>query len=393
MKRIYLDYAATTPVHPDVLAAMLPYFTEKFGNPSAIHSYGQEVKGAVEEARAQVCALIGCQEDELVFTSGGTESDNTALYGVIRALASKRKNHIITSAVEHHAILETAEALEADGCVVTELPVDSDGLVDPDSVKTAITPQTALISIMHANNEIGTIQPLAEISKIAKEAGVVFHTDAVQTTGRIPVNVDELGVDLLSISSHKLYGPKGVGALYIRTGAPIVPVMHGGAQERNWRAGTENVAGIVGLGKAAEMAGKMMATEMPRLTALRDKLADGLVAAMPETYINGHPTRRLPNNVNIGVAYVEGEAILLNLDLMGICASSGSACSSGSLDPSHVMMALACPPELARGSIRFTMGKDTTEAEVDKVLEVMPGIVSKLRAMSPIYKPAKEGSS
>jgi cysteine desulfurase len=389
MKRIYLDYAATTPVHPDVLAAMLPYFTEKFGNPSAIHSYGQETKGAVEEARSQVCALIGCKEDELVFTSGGTESDNTALYGVIRALASKKKNHIITTAIEHHAILETGEALADEGVVLTELPIGADGIVDPDDVRAAITPQTALISVMHANNEIGTVQPLAEISKIAKNAGVVFHTDAVQTTGRIPVNVDELGVDLLSMSSHKLYGPKGIGALYIRTGTPILPVMHGGAQERNWRAGTENVPGIIGLGKAAALAGAMMSTEIPRLTALRDKLAGGLTAAIPETYINGHPTKRLPNNVNIGVAYVEGEAILLNLDLMGICASSGSACSSGSLDPSHVMLALACPPELARGSIRFTMGKDTTEADVDKVLEVMPGIVSKLRAMSPIYKPAK----
>jgi len=393
MKRIYLDYAATTPVHPDVLTAMLPYFSEKFGNPSAIHSFGQEVKGAVEDARARVCDLIGCQPDQLIFTSGGTESDNTALGGVIRALASQRKNHIITTAIEHHAVLETAEALEEDGCVVTVLPVAQDGIVDPADVKAALTPQTALISVMHANNEIGTVQPLAEISKIAKEAGVVFHTDAVQTTGRIPVNVDELGVDLLSISSHKLYGPKGIGALYIRTGTPILPMQHGGAQERSWRAGTENVPGIIGFGKAAEVAARMMPAEMPRLIALRDRLANGLVAAIPETYINGHPTQRLPNNVNIGVAYVEGEAILLNLDLMGIAASSGSACSSGSLDPSHVMLALACPPELARGSLRFTMGKDTTEADVDRVLEVLPGIVAKLRAMSPIYKPAREGKS
>jgi cysteine desulfurase len=393
MKRIYLDYAATTPVHPDVLAAMLPYFTEKFGNPSAIHSYGQEVKGAVDDARARLAALIGCRPDELVFTSGGTESDNTALTGVIRALAARKKNHIITTAVEHHAVLETCEALEEQGCVVTVLPVARDGIVDPADVKAALTPQTAVISVMHANNEIGTIQPVAEISKIAREAGVVFHTDAVQTVGRIPVSVDDLGVDLLSISSHKLYGPKGIGALYIRPGTPIVPMQHGGAQESGWRAGTENVPGIVGFGKAAGLAGRMMSAEMPRLTALRDRLADGLVAAIPETYINGHPTQRLPNNVNIGVAYVEGEAILLNLDLMGIAASSGSACSSGSLDPSHVMLALACPPELARGSLRFTLGKDTTEEDVDKVLEVLPGIVSKLRAMSPIYKPVKEGKS
>ncbi|MCJ7605773.1 MAG: cysteine desulfurase NifS [Dehalococcoidales bacterium] len=392
MKRIYLDYAATTPVHPDVLEKMLPYFAEEFGNPSAIHSYGQTTRGAIDEARDSVAGLIGCAPEEIVFTSGGTEADNQALSGVVAANGDKG-NHIITTAIEHHAVLETCDILEKQGCSVTVLPVGTDGLVDPASVRNAVTPETVLISVMHANNEIGTVQPLAEIGKIAREAGILFHTDAVQSVGRIPVDVDELGVDLLSMSAHKLYGPKGAGALYIRQGTSIVPMVHGGAQEHGWRAGTENVPGIVGLGAAAELARREMAADLERQTVLRDRLIQGILQGIGHTYLNGHPEKRLPNNVNIGIAYVEGEAILLTLDLLGICASSGSACSSGSLEASHVMLAVGCPPELARGSLRFTLGKWTTDEDIDRVLEVLPGIVSKLRAMSPIYKPEQEKKS
>lgn len=392
MKRIYLDYAATTPVHPDVLEAMLPYFNAEYGNPSAIHSYGQTTRGAIDEARTSVAGLIGCSPEEIVFTSGGTEADNHALAGIIAANRDKG-NHIITTAVEHHAILETCEALSKQGCSITVLPVGTDGLVDPESVRNAITPETVLISVMHANNEIGTIQPLAEIGKVAREAGVLFHTDAVQSAGRIPVKVEELGADLLSMSAHKLYGPKGAGALYIRRGTNISPMVRGGAQEHGWRAGTENVPGIVGFGAAAELARREMAADRERQTVLRDRLIQGILQGIDHTFLNGHPEKRLPNNVNIGIAYVEGEAILLNLDLLGIGASSGSACSSGSLDASHVILATGCPPELARGSLRFTLGKWTTDEDIDRVLEVLPGIVSKLRAMSPIYKPEQEKKS
>ena len=364
---------------------MLPFFADAFGNPSSIYSYGQEGKGAVEEARTRVAELIGARNEEIVFTSGGTEADNFALKGV--AYANQRKgNHVITSSIEHHAVLETCKFLERSGFKITCLPVDKHGLVDPDDAKKSITNKTILISVMHASNEVGTIEPVEEIGRIAREAGVYFHTDAVQTVGHIPVNVDKLRVDLLSISGHKFYGPKGVGALYVRKGTRLVPLIHGGEQEKRHRAGTENVPAIVGLGKAVELAGQEMGRETERLAHLRDKLIEGLGHKIDRIRLNGHPTRRLPNNVNVSIDFVEGESMLLNLDLEGICASTGSACSSASLEPSHVLLALGIPPEQAHGSIRFTFGRENTEADVVRVLEVLPGIVAKLRAMSPLLK-------
>jgi cysteine desulfurase len=385
MARIYLDYAATTPTHPDVLKAMLPYFTEAFGNPSSIHACGQEAKGAVEEARTRVAELIGARGEEIVFTSGGTEADNFAVKGV--AYASENKgNHVITTSIEHDAVLNACHFLEKRGFKITCVPVDSYGMVDPDNVRKAITPGTILISVMHANNEVGTIQPLAGIGRIAREAGVYFHTDAVQTAGHIPVDVNGLGVDLLSMSAHKLYGPKGVGALYVRKGTKLVAFMDGGGQERGRRSGTENVPGIVGFGKAAEIARLELNEEVGRLTRLRDGLIKGLIERIDHTKLNGHPVRRLPNNINVSIDYVEGESMLLNLDLAGICASTGSACSSGSLEASHVLLAMGLQHEQAHGSLRFTLGKWTTEAELQKVLDVLPPIVKKLRAMSPLTK-------
>ncbi|MFH1016483.1 MAG: cysteine desulfurase NifS [Chloroflexota bacterium] len=388
MRRIYLDYAATTPTHPDVVKTMLPYFTEKFGNPSAIYACAQETKAAIEDARSKVARLLGARDEEIVFTSGGTEANNFAIKGT--AYANKRKgNHIITNVIEHHAVLETCHFLEKMGYRLTILPVDSYGRVSPDDVRNAITPKTTLIAIMMANNEIGTIQPIAEISKIAREAGVYLHTDAVQTACHLPINVDELGVDMLSMSAHKFYGPKGVGALYIRKGTRLVSFMHGGGQERNRRASTENVPGIVGMGKAVELAMEEMDAEAKRITRLRDKLIKGLFDKIDPLRLNGHPQKRLPNNVNISIAFVEGEAICLNLDVEGICASTGSACSSGSLEPSHVMLALKLPPEEMRSSIRFSLGKWTTDEEIEYVLDVLPRIVNKLRAMSPLLKTRK----
>jgi cysteine desulfurase len=385
VKRIYLDYAATTPVHPEVVKTTLPYFTEAFGNPSSIYSYGQEAKEAIEEARGKLARLIGARNEEIVFTSGGTEADNFALEGI--ALSNKLKGtHIITTTIEHHAVLETAKFLEQRGFSVTYLPVDKFGMVDPNQVKKAITNKTILISVMHANNEVGTIQPIAEIAKIAREAEVYFHTDAVQTVGHIPVDVTKLGVDLLAISAHKLYGPKGVGALYIRKGTKITSFMHGGGQERGRRASTENVPGIVGFGKAAEIAILEKDEEAGRLTLLRDKLTRGILETIDHTYLNGHPTKRLPNNVNTSIEFVEGESTCLNMDLYGICTSTGSACSSSSAEPSHVLLALGMRPQLAHGSLRFSLGKWTTEEEINRVLEVLPRVVTKLRAMSPLLK-------
>jgi cysteine desulfurase len=386
MRRIYLDHAATTPARPEVVKAMLPYFTDASANPSSIYSYGQEARRAVEEARTRVAELIGARSEEIVFTSGGTESDNHALKGV--AFANENKgDHIITTSIEHHAVMQVCKSLEKRGTNITRLPVDKYGLVDPDDVRRAITDRTVLISVMHANNQVGTIEPVEDIGKIAREAGVYFHTDAVQTVGHIPVNVDELNVDLLAISAHKLYGPKGVGALYVRKGTRLVPFMHGGEQERRRRAGTENVPGIVGFGKAMELAGEEMDKEAERLAHLRDKLIRGLMEKIPNIRLNGHPTKRLPNNVNISVDFVEGESMLLNLDLEGICASTGSACSSASLEPSHVLLALGVPPEQAHGSLRLTLGRENTEDDIERVQEVLPGIVGRLRAMSPLSRP------
>ncbi|MDI6814633.1 MAG: cysteine desulfurase NifS [Dehalococcoidales bacterium] len=385
MRRIYLDYAATTPVYPEVVTAMLPYFTDAFGNPSSIYSYGQEAKGAIEEARSKVADLIGARSSEVVFTSGGTEADNFAIKGVAYAKEGKG-NHIITTLIEHAAVINTCKFLESRGFEITYLPVDGYGLVDPDNVKKAVTDKTILVSVMHANNEVGTIEPIAEIGKITKEAGIYFHTDAVQTAGHIPVDVNELGVDLLSMSAHRLYGPKGVGALYIRKGTKLVPFMHGGEQERWRRATTENVPGIVGFGKAAEIALQEMSQEAERLTYLRDKLIKGLLERIDHIHLNGHPSQRLPNNVNVSIDFIEGESMLLNLDLEGICASTGSACASSSLEPSHVLLAMGFSHERAHGSLRFTLGKWTTEEEIDQVLEVLPRVVARLRAMSPLLK-------
>jgi len=388
MRRIYLDHAATTPTHSEVVKAMLPYYTDGFGNPSSIYSYGQEAKGAVEEARTKVAELIGARSEEIVFTSGGTEADNFALKGV--AYANEHKgNHIITTSIEHHAVMEVGKFLEKRGLTITYLPVDEYGLLDPDDVKRAITDKTILISVIHANNEVGTLEPLEEIGEIAHEAEICFHSDAVQTVGHMPVNVDKLNVDLLSISGHKFYGPKGVGALYVRKGTELVSLMQGGEQEKRRRAGTENVPAIVGLGKAVELAGQEMAKEAERLAGLRDKLIKGLMERIDHIRLNGHPKKRLPNNVNVSVDFVEGESMLLSLDLEGISASTGSACSSASLKPSHVLLALGLPPEQAHGSLRFSLGRENSEADIKRVLDILPSIVSRLREMSPLSKTQK----
>ncbi|GAV21715.1 cysteine desulfurase NifS [Carboxydothermus pertinax] len=384
MERIYLDHGATTPLSREVLEEMMPYLTEKYGNPSSIHSFGREAKKAIEDAREKVAKAINADPGEIVFTGGGTEADNLAIKGIARGYRHKG-NHIITSAVEHHAVLDACLSLQKEGFEVTVLPVDEYGMVSVDDVKNAITDKTILITIMHANNEVGTIQPIAEIGAIAKERGVYFHTDAVQTVGKIPVDVKELKVDLLSLSAHKIYGPKGVGALYVRKGLKLEPLTNGGGQERKRRPGTENVAGIVGLGKAIELAVAEMSVEAERLIKLRDKLIKGVLEKIPYVKLNGHPTLRLPHNANFSVEFVEGESMLLMLDMKGIAASSGSACTSGSLDPSHVLLAMGIPHEVAHGSLRLTLGKSNTEQQVDYVLEVLPGIVERLREMSPLY--------
>jgi cysteine desulfurase len=388
MRRIYLDHAATTPTRPEVLNAMLPFFTDSFGNPSSIHSYGRDAKGVVEEARTRIAELIGARSEEIIFTSGGTEADNYALKGVAYAIEHKG-NHIITTSIEHHAVLNVCKFLGRRGFRITYLPVDKYGLVDPDDVRKAITDKTILISVIHASNEVGTIEPVEEIGKIAREAQVYFHTDAVQTLGHIPVNVDRLKADLLSISGHKLYGPKGVGALYVRKGTKLVSFMHGGQQEKGRRAGTENVPAIVGLGRAVELAGQEIDKEAERLAGLRDKLINGLSEKIDNIHLNGHPTRRLPNNINVSIDFVEGESLLLSLDLEGVCASTGSACSSASLEPSHVLLALGVPPEQAHCSLRFTLGRENTGTDGERVLEVLPTIIARLRAMSPLLKTQK----
>jgi cysteine desulfurase len=384
MKHIYLDYAATTPTDPRVVDEMIPFFTDNFGNPSSVHSFGQETKRAIEAARETVSGLIGAAPDEIVFVSGATEANNTALKGIAFAKRDKG-NHIITSSVEHHSVSETAAALKKEGFRTTYLPVDRYGMVDPDDVKKAITEKTVLISIMHANNEIGTIQPIAEIGKIAREHGITFHTDAVQSFGHIPVNVNDLGVDLLSSSSHKFYGPKGAGFLYVRKGTKLISLLSGGDQERRRRAGTHNTPGIVGTAAAAKIACETMAEESSREAALRDRLIKEIIGSIEDTTLNGHPTLRLPNNVNISFHFIEGESILLSLDMEGIAASSGSACTSSTLEPSHVLLATGLSHEVAHGSIRFSLGRWTTDEDAARVIEVLPGIVSRLRTMSPLY--------
>ena len=385
MKKVYLDYAATTPTDLEVLAAMQPYFFEKFGNASSLHAYGQEAKKALEDSRDSLAAFIGAKPEEIVFTSGGTESDNFALLGVAYAL-EKKGNHIITSVIEHHAISEPAKLLEKRGFEVTYLGVDKDGLVSVNDLKKAITDKTILISVMHANNEIGTSQPIGELAKTAREKGIYFHTDAVQTVGHIPLNVDELNVDLVSLSGHKFYGPKGVGALYIRKGTRIETFMRGGDQERGRRASTQNITGIVGLAKAIQLCQKKMGNEMSFQNTLRDKLIKEIPVRIPEVRLNGHPTQRLPNNVNFSIKYIEGESILLNLDILGIACSTGSACTSSSLEPSHVLLAIGLDHETAHGSLRITLGRWTKESDIDYLLEKLPPIVQKLRAMSPLYE-------
>lgn len=382
--KYYFDNAATTPVREEVLQEILPYFREYYGNASSIYSIAKESKKALETARAKVAAAIGATPDEIYFTAGGSESDNMALRGVVNA-SKKEKKHIITTKIEHHAILHTAEFLETKGVDVTYLNVDEFGKISLEELENAIRPETVLISVMFANNEIGTIQPIAEIGEIAKKHGVLFHTDAVQAVGHVPIDVEKLQVDLLSMSGHKLGAPKGIGAIYIRKGTRISPLIFGGAQEKKLRAGTENIAGIVGLGKAAELAVAEMEKTTKKLTALRDKLIHGILESIPDSRLNGHPTDRLPGNCNISFSYIEGESLLLLLDALGIAASSGSACTSGSLDPSHVLMAIGLPHEIAHGSLRLTIDRENTEEQVDFILEKLPGLVQRLRDMSPVY--------
>ncbi len=384
-KRIYADNAATTKVAPEVVDAMLPYFTETYGNPSSIYNEGRTARVAVEKAREQVANAIGANPKEIYFTGSGSEADNWALRSTARAL-SKKGNHIITSAVEHHAVLHTCQDLEKQGFEVTYLPVDKYGMVSPDDVKAAIKDTTIMISIMFANNEIGTIMPIAEIGKIAKEAGVVFHTDAVQAVGNVEIDVKAMNIDMLSLTAHKFHGPKGCGALYVRQGVKLMSFITGGAQERMRRAGTENVPGIVGLGKAIELATANIKEKQEKLIALRDRYIKKVLETVPYSRLNGHPTERLAGNANISFEYIEGEGLLLSLDMKGIAASSGSACTSGSLDPSHVLLAIGLKHEQAHGSLRTSFGEDTTVEDIDYMVDAIAEIVARLRSMSPLYE-------
>jgi len=384
MKKVYLDNNATTKMREEVLEAMLPYYKEDYGNASSVHAFGRTARIAVDEARAKVARLLGVAREDVIFTSGGTEADNLAIKGVASALKSKG-NHIITCSIEHHAVLNSCKYLEGEGFKVTYVGVDKDGTVDLNELKEAITPKTILISVMWANNEVGTIEPVETIGKIAKEKGVCFHTDAVQAAGKIQMDLEDMPVDLLSISAHKFYGPKGVGALYIRKGTKIIPALHGGHHEFNKRAGTENVAGIVGMGRAAELAKIEIPEETKQLTVLRDYLYKGIISKIPNVTLNGHPTNRLPNTLNLRFKYLEGESIVLNLDLEGIAVSTGSACTSGSLEPSHVLTAMGVNAAETQGSIRFSLGKDNTKEDMDHVIAVLPPIIQRLRDMSPLY--------
>lgn len=385
MRRIYLDNNATTPLAPEVFEAMKPYLASDYGNASSIHWFGQNVKAAVETAREQVARLLGARAREIVLTSGGTEADNLAIFGILGAARQKEK-HIITSSIEHHAVMNAGKAIEQQGVEVTYLRVGSEGIVDPDDVRRAIRPETVLISIMHANNEIGTIQPVSEIARIAAEHDIYFHTDAVQSAGKIPLNVEELGVDLLSLSAHKIHGPQGVGALYVRRGTPLRPLLYGGHHERDRRAGTENVAGAVGFGKAAEMAANPAAGEIEGVARLRDQLESGILANVPQVRINGDPQRRLPSTSNLEFSYVEGEGFVIAMDLKGVACSTGAACSSGSLEPSHVMSAIRKTADQARSSIRFSLSRFNTMEDIQHTLEILPGVVEHLRSLSPRYK-------
>jgi cysteine desulfurase len=381
---VYLDHAATTPTAPEVVEAMLPYFSERFGNPSSIYGLARESKAAIDRAREQVARAINASPEEVYVTSGGTEADNWAIKGVAYA-NRKRGDHIVTSAIEHHAVLHTCQYLETQGFRVTYLPVDEFGRVDPDALADALTDRTVLVSIMAANNEIGTLEPIAACAKACRDRGVRFHTDAVQAIGSVPVDVEAMGVDMLSLSAHKFYGPKGVGALYIRKGVRLDNLLHGGAQERRRRAGTENVPGIVGMGAAIERAEERREEYARQLTALRERLYRGITERIEHVRLNGHPTERLPGNLNCSFEFIEGESMLLLLDHAGICASSGSACTSGSLDPSHVLLAIGLAHEIAHGSLRLSLGESNTGDEIDYVLETLPPIVERLRTMSPLY--------
>ncbi len=386
MKKVYLDNAATTRVRDEVISAMLPYFTEYYGNPSSLHLFAREAAKGLDAARAQVAAALNATPQEIVFTGGGSEGDNMVLRGIARAY-QKQGAHIITSAVEHHAVLHTLEALEKEqGLSVTYLPVDEYGRVSAAQVEQAIRPDTILVSIMFANNEVGTIMPVEEIGRVCRAHKVLFHTDAVQAVGHVPIDVEAMHIDLLSLSAHKFHGPKGVGALYVRKGVRLPALITGGGQERKKRAGTENVPGIVGMGVAIELAVAELAENTKAMCALRDRLISGMEARIPEIKLNGHRSQRLPNNVNFSIRYIEGESILLMLDLNGIAASSGSACTSGSLDPSHVLLAMGLTHEVAHGSLRLTLSRYTTPEEIDYVLEILPPIIEKLRAMSPLYQ-------
>ncbi|WP_288478908.1 cysteine desulfurase NifS [Clostridium thermobutyricum] len=384
MKTVYMDYAATTYVKPEVLEEMLPFFTEKFGNPSSFYGISRETKMAIDKARGQVAKALNCDSSEVYYTGGGSEADNWAIKGIAAAYKNKG-NHIITAKTEHHAVLHTCEYLEKNGYEVTYLDVDEEGFINLEDLKNAITDKTILVTIMFANNEIGTIAPVKEIGSICKERGVLFHTDAVQAVGNVKIDVKDMNIDLLSLAGHKIYGPKGIGVLYIRKGVRIHNLIHGGGQERNRRAGTENIASIIGLGKAIELATENLDEHIKKLTVLRDKLIDGLLT-IPYSRLNGpRGDKRLPGNVNVGFEFIEGESILLSLDFEGVCASSGSACTSGSLDPSHVLLAIGLPHEKAHGSLRLTMGDGTTEEDVDYVIKTLPPIIERLRKMSPLW--------
>jgi cysteine desulfurase len=379
-RRVYLDHNASTPVHPEVVGEMLPYFAERFGNPSSVHAFGRDARDGVDRARDRIADFLRVAPEEIVFTSGGTESDNLAVKGL--ALAGGR-GHLITSQIEHHAVLRTCQALEAGGLAVTYLPVDHHGLVDPDDLKRAIRPDTIAISIMHANSEIGTVQPVAALGAIAREHEVPFHVDAVQSFGKIPVDVAALGIDVMSFSSHKIYGPKGVGALYIRRGTRMVATQHGGEHERRRRAGTENVPGLVGFGKAVELRAQEMAAEAERVRALRDRLADGIRARLDEVRLLGHPVERLPGTANLAFRHVESESLVLGLDLKGVAVSAGSACTSGQVEPSHVLTALGLPVDWAMGAVRCSLGRSTTAADVDYVIGCLEAVANKLRRLLP----------